>query len=101
MSPQLLNESGLVDSHTYEVDAWLIQLRESQTYYGQADSLLRFLDEVFCTVAAEPYEYTDIVIEMQAQAAAAEASVTQTGVESSEWNMSDTRSVGTVVRKVL
>ena len=101
MSPQLLNESGLVDSHTFEVDAWLIQLRESYTYDGQADSLLRFLDEIFCTVAAEPYEYTDIVIEMQAQAAAAEASVAQTGVESLQWNMSDTRSVRTVGRKVL
>lgn len=101
MSPQLLIESGLVDSHTYEMDAWLIQLRESQTHDGQADSLLRFLDEVFCTVAAEPYEYSDIVIEMQAQATAAEASVAQTGVESSQWNMSDTRSVRTVVRKVL
>ena len=101
MSPQLLNESGLIDSHTFEVDAWLIQLRESHTYDGQADSLLRFLDEIFCTVAAEPYEYTDIVIEMQAQAAAAEASVAQTGVESLQWNMSDTRSVRTVVRTVL
>ena len=51
-------------------------------------------------MAAEPYDYTDIVIEMQAQAAAVEASVAQTGVESSQWNMSDTRSVRTVVRKV-
>ena len=79
----------------------MIQLRESQTHDGQADSLLRFLDEVFCAVAAEPYEYTEIVIEMQAQAAAAEASVAQTGVESSQWNMSNTRSVRTVVRKVV
>ena len=101
MSPQLLNEGGLVDGHTYEVDAWLIQLRENQTFDGQADSLLRFLDEVFCSVAAEPYEYTDIVIEMRAQAAATEASVAQTGVESLQWNMSDTRSVRTVVRTVL
>ena len=57
-------------------------------YEGHRETLLRFLDEVFTAVAAEPYEYTDIVIDMQAEAVAQQASAVQLGVESTEWNWS-------------
>ena len=90
---QLLNETGLVDSHTNEVDIWLTQLQQIQVYEENKDPLLRFLDEVFSAVAAEPYVYTDIAIEMQAQVVAAEASMTKSGLHSSQWDMSDTRYV--------
>lgn len=63
-------------------------LCHSQIYEGHRETLLRFLDEVFTAVAAEPYEYTDIVIDMQAEAVAQQASAVQLGVESTEWNWS-------------
>lgn len=43
---------------------------------------------MFTAVAAEPYEYTDIVIDMQADVVAQQANAVQLGVESTEWNWS-------------
>lgn len=55
---------------------------------GNKETLLRFLDEVFTAVASEPYVYTDIVIDMQTEAVAQEASVMQFGMDSTEQNWS-------------
>lgn len=87
---QLLNEMGLVSSypHGNEVEMWLGHLCHNQLYEGHRETLLRFLDEVFTAVAAEPYVYTDIVIDMQTEAVAQEASEVQFGMDSTEWNWS-------------
>ena len=55
---------------------------------GHIETLLRFLDEIFTAVASEPYVYTDIVIDMQTEAVAEEASVMQFGMDSTEQNWS-------------
>ena len=83
----------MVSNGASEVDIWLGQLQQSQMYKGHEGTLLRFVDEVFTAVATEPHVYTDIVIDMQAEAVATEAAVAQYGVDA-EWSMSsDTRCV--------
>ena len=77
----------MVSNNTSEVDIWLTQLQQSQTYKGHEETLLRFLDEVFTAVATEPHVYTDIIIDMQAEVVAAEATVAQYAVDA-EWKMS-------------
>jgi len=52
------------------------------------ETLLRFLDEVFTVVAVEPYVYSDIVIDMQTEAVAQEATEVHFGIDSTEWNWS-------------
>ena len=77
----------MVSNNTSEVDIWLTQLEQSQMYKGHEETLLRFLDEVFNAVATEPHVYTDIIIDMQAEVVAAEATVAQYAMDA-EWNMS-------------
>lgn len=81
---------GLVSSypHQNEVETWLNHLCHDQLYEGHMETLLSFLDEVFTAVAAEPYLYTDIVIDMQTEAVAQEASEVHFGIDSTEWNSS-------------
>lgn len=80
----------MASNNASEVDIWLTQLEQSQTYKGHEETLLRFLDEVFTAVATEPHVYTDIIIDMQAEVVAAEAQYAM----DAEWNMlSDTRYV--------
>ena len=81
---------GLVSSypHRNEIETWLSHLCHNQLYEGHRETLLRFLDEVFTVVAAEPYVYTDIVIDMHTDMVAQEASEGQFGMDSNEWNWS-------------
>jgi len=80
----------LVSSSPYrnELETWLSHLCHNQLYEGHRETLLRFLDEVFTAVAAEPYVYTDIVIDMQTEAVAQEANEVQFAMDSTEWNWS-------------
>lgn len=79
----------------------MTQLHPSEATEGQKETLLRFLDEVFTTVAAEPYVYSDIMIDRQAEAVAAEASGARSGTESSEWDVSsDARYMYVLVLKL-
>lgn len=81
---------GLVSSypHRNEIETWLSHLCHNQLYEGHRETLLRFLDEVFTAVAAEPYMYTDIVIDMQTEAVAQEASEGKIGMDSTDSNWS-------------
>lgn len=81
---------GLVSSYPYrnEVETWLSHLCHNQQYEGHRETLLRFLDEVFTAVAAEPYMYADIVIDMQAEAVAQDATEGMTGMDSTDSNWS-------------
>ena len=98
---QLLSEIGLISDHSSEVDVWLTQLHPSEATEGQKETLLRFLDEVVTTVAVEPYVYSDIMIDRQAEAVAAEASGARSGTESSEWDASsDARYMYVIVLKL-
>ena len=87
---QLLSEMGLISCypHRSEVEIWLSHLCHKQLYGGHRETLLRFLDEVFTAVAAEPYVYADIIIDMQTEAVAQEASEVQFVMDSSNWNWS-------------
>ena len=87
---QLLSEMELISSSPYrnEVETWLSHLCDNQLYEEHREPLLKFLDEVFTAVAAEPYLYTDIVIDMQAEAAAQEANEVQFALDSTEWSWS-------------
>lgn len=80
----------LVSSSPYrnELETWLSHLCHNQLYEGHRETLLRFLDEVFTAVAAEPYVYTDIVIDMQTEAVAQEANEVQFAMDSTERNWS-------------
>ena len=83
------------------MEIWLTHLQQSQEDEEHMGTLLRFLDEVFTAVAAEPYVYSDIIIDIQAGAVAAEASVAQSGMDLSQWNTSsDTRYVLTCVNSI-
>jgi len=98
---KLLSEIGLISDHSSEVDVWLTQLHPSEATEGQKETLLRFLDEVVTTVAVEPYVYSDIMIDRQAEAVAAEASGARSGTESSEWDASsDARYMYVIVLKL-
>lgn len=86
---KLLSETGLLNSlpHANEVEIWLSHLCHSQ-FEGHTETLLRFLDEVFMAVASEPYLYTDIVIDLQAEAVSHEASALQFGLDPTDWTQS-------------
>ena len=86
---KLLSETGLLNSlpHANEVEMWLSHLCHSQ-FEGHTKTLLRFLDEVFMAVASEPYLYTDIVIDLQAEAVSHEASALQFGLDPTDWTQS-------------
>ena len=74
--------------HRNEVETWLSHVCNNQLYGGYRETLLKFLDEVFTAVAAEPYVYTDIVIDRQAEAVAQEANEVQFATDSTEWSWS-------------
>ena len=86
---KLLSETGLLNSlpHANEVEMWLSHLCHSQ-FEEHTKTLLRFLDEVFMAVASEPYLYTDIVIDLQAEAVSHEASALQFGLDPTDWTQS-------------
>ena len=66
---------------------WLSHLCHSQ-FEEHTKTLLRFLDEVFTAVASEPYLYTDIVIDLQAEAVLQEACALQFGLDPTDWTQS-------------